>query len=159
MPQPGQTNLLWEPKKSTTTPTIRIIQSLIKAAPQSVNEEDEYGLNPLEYAINSNASINVIQTLQRASVVAWNEMDRHKANQEILKKRLQTAVRQTEQASRHRLTSTASPVTDANKTIATVSRAQMLMDQLLPRTATTNGGHKIYGAVLRRKYSGEADLS
>ncbi len=141
-PQPGQTKvLLWEPKKSTTTSTIQIIQSLIKAAPQSVNEEDDYGIDPLEYAINSNASINVIQTLQRASVVAWNEMDRHKANQEILKKRLQTAVRKTEQASRHRLTSTASPVTDANKTIATVSRAQMLMDQLLPRTATTNGGH------------------
>ena len=112
---------------------------MIKAAPQSVNEEDDYGINPLEYVINSNASINVIQTLQRASVVAWNEMDRHKANQEILKKRLQTAVRQTEQASRRRLTSTASTITDANKTITTISRAQMLMDQLLPRTATTNG--------------------
>jgi hypothetical protein len=139
-PQPGQTKvLLWEPKKSTTTSTIQIIQSLIKAAPQSVNEEDDCGLNPLEYAINSNASINVIRTLQRASVVAWNEMDRHKANQEILKKRLQAAVRQTEQASRRRLTSTASTITDANKTITTISRAQMLMDQLLPRTATTNG--------------------
>jgi hypothetical protein len=31
---------------------------LIKAAPQSVNEEDDYGIDPLEYAINSNASIN-----------------------------------------------------------------------------------------------------
>jgi hypothetical protein len=142
-PQPGQTKeLLLEPKKSTTTPTIQIIQSLIKAAPQSVNEEDDCGLNPLEYAINSSASMNVIRTLQRASVVAWNEMDRHKANQEILKKRLQAAVRQTEQASRRRLTSTASTITDASKTIATVSRTQMLMDHLLSKTATTNGDHE-----------------
>ncbi len=80
---------------------------MIKAARQSVNEND-CGLNPLEYAINSSASMNVIRTLQRASVVAWNEMDRHRANQEILKKKLQAAVRQTEKASRHRLTSTAS---------------------------------------------------
>jgi hypothetical protein len=31
---------------------------------------------------------------------------------------------------------------DANKTVPTVSRAQMLMDQLLSKTATTNGGHE-----------------
>ncbi len=97
---------------------------------------------PLEYAIHSSDSMNVIRTLQRASLVAWNEMNRHKANQEILKKRLQAAVRQTEQASKHRLTSTASTIMDASKTIATVSRTQMLMDQLLSKTATTNGGHE-----------------
>jgi hypothetical protein len=95
--------------------------------------------------------MNIIRTLQRASLVVWNEMNRHKANQGILKKRLQAAVRQTEQASRHRLTSTASTITDASKTIATVSRTQMLMDQLLSKTATTNGGHDIRLPIFWKK--------
>jgi ankyrin repeat protein len=150
--QPGQTKTLrLDPKQSNTAHTIQIIQSLIRAAPQSVNEEDDFGLNPLEYAINCGSSMSVIRTLQRASVVAWNEMDRNKANQEVLKKRLQAAVTQTEQASRRRFISITprttngetvpSTITNTNKTIAAVSRSQMLIDQLLSKSASTISSH------------------
>jgi ankyrin repeat protein len=143
--QPGQTKTLrLDPKQSNTAHTIQIIQSLIRAAPQSVNEEDDFGLNPLEYAINCGSSMSVIRALQRASVVAWNEMDRNKANQEVLKKRLQAAVTQTEQASRIILSSTAqvpSTFTDANMTIPTLSRSQFLMDQLLSQPASSIDGN------------------
>lgn len=129
------------PKQCTaaTTPVLQILQSLIKAAPQSVNEEDDEGLNPLECAINSGASMSVIRALQRASVTAWTEMDKNKANQEYLKKRLQVAIIQVELPSRRKLSITNDREnTTTTTTTTTNSRAQMVMDLLSSSTANKN---------------------
>jgi ankyrin repeat protein len=69
-------------------PLRQVINSIIKAAPQSVNEEDLEGLSPLEIAINCGADADIVRTLQRASEEAWNEAKRNKIYEEVLKRKL-----------------------------------------------------------------------
>lgn len=53
-------------------PLRQVLNSLIKAAPLSVNDEDAEGMSPLEISINCGADADVVRALQRASEEAWN---------------------------------------------------------------------------------------
>jgi ankyrin repeat protein len=54
-------------------PLRRVLNSIIKAAPESINEEDFDGLSPIEIAINGDADADVVHALQRASEQAWRQ--------------------------------------------------------------------------------------
>lgn len=48
-------------------PNISVVSTLIHACPQSVRLDDHDGMNALEHAILSDASVNVVQLLQRTT--------------------------------------------------------------------------------------------
>merc|ERR1712232_860995 len=52
---------------------LQVVRLLKNAAPQSLNLEDDAGRNAVEYAINSNANLGVIRTMQRACRDDWKE--------------------------------------------------------------------------------------
>ena len=52
---------------------LRVVRLLQMAAPLSVNLEDNVGMNAVEYAIHSDANIEVIRTMQRACRDDWRE--------------------------------------------------------------------------------------
>jgi len=54
-------------------PLRQVLNSIIKAAPESINEEDFDGLSPIEIAINGDADADVVHALQRASEQAWRQ--------------------------------------------------------------------------------------
>lgn len=52
---------------------LQVVKMLKSAAPKSVNLEDIYGMNAIEYALDSDASLGVIKTMQRACRDDWRE--------------------------------------------------------------------------------------
>merc|ERR1711862_88055 len=50
-----------------------VVKMLMTAAPKSVNLEDEEGMNAIEYALESDASLSVIRAMQRACRDDWRE--------------------------------------------------------------------------------------
>jgi hypothetical protein len=63
-------------------PLRQVLNSLIKAAPLSVNYEDAEGMSPLEISINCGADADVVRALQRASEEAWNNNKLHQIYEE-----------------------------------------------------------------------------
>ncbi|KAL7526242.1 hypothetical protein ACHAWF_001692 [Thalassiosira exigua] len=57
---------------------LQVVRLLKNAAPQSVNLEDNEGMNAIEYALDSDANLKVIKTMQRACRDDWRE--RSKSN-------------------------------------------------------------------------------
>ena len=51
-----------------------VVKLLKNAAPKSVNLEDHDGVNAIEYALESDADIKVVKTMQRACRDDWREM-------------------------------------------------------------------------------------
>jgi len=52
---------------------LQVVRLLKAAAPRSVNFEDNEGKNAIEYALESNANLKVIKTMQRACRDDWRE--------------------------------------------------------------------------------------
>ena len=52
---------------------LQVVKMLKTAAPNSVNLEDIYGMNAIEYALDSEASLGVIKTMQWACRDDWRE--------------------------------------------------------------------------------------
>lgn len=57
---------------------LQVVRLLKTASPQSVNLEDNEGMNAIEYALECNVNLKVIKTMQRASRDDWRE--RSKSN-------------------------------------------------------------------------------
>lgn len=51
--------------------TLQVVEYLVKAAPESVNVEDNDEMNPIEYALINGCHIKIVKTLQRASRKDW----------------------------------------------------------------------------------------
>lgn len=56
---------------------LQVVQLLKTSAPKSVNLEDNEGANAIEYALESNADLKVIRSMQRACRDDWREMKTH----------------------------------------------------------------------------------
>mmetsp|Transcript_25740 Transcript_25740/g.47332 ORF Transcript_25740/g.47332 Transcript_25740/m.47332 type:complete len:273 (-) Transcript_25740:88-906(-) len=54
---------------------LQVVRILREAAPQSFNLEDNDGCNAIEYAIENNADIKVIKTMQRAARDDWRKLE------------------------------------------------------------------------------------
>lgn len=52
---------------------LHVVRMLKTSAPNSVNLEDEHGMNAIEYALDSDADIRVIKAMQRACRDDWRE--------------------------------------------------------------------------------------
>lgn len=52
---------------------LQVVRLLKNAAPQSVNLEDNDGMNAIEYALISDANLKVVKTMQRACRDDWRE--------------------------------------------------------------------------------------
>lgn len=51
--------------------TLRVVELLVEAGPESVNLEDENEMNPIEHAIVNGVHIRILKTMQRASRKEW----------------------------------------------------------------------------------------
>jgi hypothetical protein len=60
---------------------LQVVRLLKTASPQSVNLEDNEGMNAIEYALESNVNLKVIKTMQRACRDDW--IERSKRNNSI----------------------------------------------------------------------------
>jgi len=55
-----------------------VVELLVKAAPQSINVEDEEEMNPIEYALLGASNIKVIKKMQKASRMEWRKQKMEK---------------------------------------------------------------------------------
>lgn len=56
---------------------LQVVKLLKTAAPKSMNLEDHEGMNAIEYALESDADIKVIKSMQRACRDDWRDMKSH----------------------------------------------------------------------------------
>ena len=59
---------------------LQVVRLLKNAAPHSVNLEDNEGMNAIEYALDSDANLRVVKTMQRACRDDWRERSKSAAN-------------------------------------------------------------------------------
>lgn len=59
-----------------------VVEMLIAAAPQSVNVEDEDGMNPIELAVINSAHIKVVKMMQTASRKDWRRRTEEEEEEE-----------------------------------------------------------------------------
>jgi hypothetical protein len=56
--------------------TLQVVQMLLDRVPEGANVEDLYGMNAIEYAIDSDTDIDVIKLMQNASRESWRSMQK-----------------------------------------------------------------------------------
>ena len=65
-------------KSNYSAPPSSVIQQLVEAAPDILNEEDQYDMSPIEYAVCWNdLQYNTVQLMRNASQTQWREKHAH----------------------------------------------------------------------------------
>lgn len=74
--------------RSPTSSILTVVSLLLDVCPESANVEDLYGMNAIEYALDSDTSIKVIKLMQNKSRENWRTLSskyRDKSHDELLR--------------------------------------------------------------------------